>query len=560
MNKLSQPSRAVRQPQQIPIIDWSNTITKDMAFCYVLGTVGASVGYILNGSQLVPYNAYTTETVNSYGKAAQTNGYIQDTSQTGMTGTNYSLLAVGNCTSTTATQNAIDDDTGTTRCFQFRITTAKTELITFNTGNSPFFATSAALSASDLSKGFVMGATVAGNSIAAFQNGVKTSATATGTPRAPTGIFRIGAYKGSGSQNWFTGGLNLVVGWSRTLSDAEMRSLSENPWQIFKGTLKAVSPNNSTGPSTISTNGQSNAVATSNSAAVAIWKTQGQVSSPSISVNSNTKSIWNVQGQTDIPNVTVSAIANILYNTQGQSPVTGIVVNSNTNSICNVQALSNSVPSVSASASTIKLTLSESNNSTSSIIALTNSIWNIQAGSQASSSTNSQTLAFYTTNTYSEGISTVTGNTSASEYKNIIGSSEGTSSSSGSTINIFNSNASSQSNSFVEAEPRTVYLTNVDSHGYSNNTSITSALAVAYTSTELHPEDGQVYVQALSNTIYATSGHTNGSSSITGYSTSDSVLADGNILKLSFSKNPYSVKLNNTPYGIQHTVIKFNVR
>lgn len=222
------------QPQGLARVDWSNPITRGLAFAYV------HLGFNIQGfGPSIPSAAFGyTVTRTPRGLAAQTrdtNTTLYQTPQTNVTGANYSLLAVGSATSTSAVQAAIDDDNDTSspRCFQFRVNGGKTELITFDTGGGPYFATAPAMTAAQLASGFVMGAQVAGNNIAVFQNGQKTSGTASGTQRTPTGSFLIGQHKGTFGNGWATGGLALVAAWSRTLSDAEMRSLSDNPWQLF---------------------------------------------------------------------------------------------------------------------------------------------------------------------------------------------------------------------------------------------------------------------------------------------------------------------------------------
>lgn len=220
------------QPQGLARIDWSNPITRGLAFAHALNgrnVQGHGAPGVLSGT------AVATASPKGLGlQTASTTSTLYTASDTGITGSNYSLLAVGSATSTSAIQSAIDDDNGTTRCFQFRINSAKANLIAFDTGGATYSVSAGTMTAAQLSQGFVIGAQVAGNSLAVFQNGIKTSGTAVNTQRTPTGDFAIGQRKaGSATTGWATGGLSLVAGWTRTLSDAEMRSLAENPWQLF---------------------------------------------------------------------------------------------------------------------------------------------------------------------------------------------------------------------------------------------------------------------------------------------------------------------------------------
>jgi hypothetical protein len=153
---------------------------------------------------------------------------------------NYSLFAFGTATSTSVIQSALDMDNGTTRYFQFRLSSGKVDFIPFNTGGGATGqATSpVALSLAELSRGFTMGATAGPTRTACFQNGVVTVGGAVSNMVTPgIGVpLRVGArLNTAGAQQWSTGGLLLVIVWKRTLTDAEMQSLADNPWQLFQG-------------------------------------------------------------------------------------------------------------------------------------------------------------------------------------------------------------------------------------------------------------------------------------------------------------------------------------
>ena len=226
------------QPQAGPLeIDWGNPIARGLAYVGLAGSSG-----VVASTAGLPFTSSASSVVVPFGVGnyvvtpGGTNNSILQTGSTGITGTSYSLFAFGSLSSTSVVASAIDDDldTSSPRCFQFRVNAAKTELITFDTGGSPYFATSAALSQAQLIAGVAMGAVINGNSIAAFQNGVKTAGSASNTQRQPTGNFFIGQHKGVGGSGWTGGGLGLTLAWTRALSDAEMLSLSANPWQLFK--------------------------------------------------------------------------------------------------------------------------------------------------------------------------------------------------------------------------------------------------------------------------------------------------------------------------------------
>lgn len=232
------PARCTQQPTQAPQIDWSNPITQGLAFAYVHGA--AAMGFCVGGQNVANYVAASlvATPVGTGARSASLTSRAYTIPQHGLTSTNYSLFAVGTATSTTSTQSAIDADNSSPRYFQFRINAAKLEFIPFSTSvtvtGQPAFPI--AMTAAELARGFTMGATASPTRIAAFQNGQIATATPTNLI-APTQSLplSIGARSGgSGTLGWNTGGLSMVAGWSRTLSDAEMLSLAANPWQIFK--------------------------------------------------------------------------------------------------------------------------------------------------------------------------------------------------------------------------------------------------------------------------------------------------------------------------------------
>jgi len=83
----------------------------------------------------------------------------------------------------------------------------------------------------------VWAATVSGTSLTGYANGVLAgSSTATGTPN---GWSAVSNGQAGGDPTSPVDGI-LTLTWNRTLSDAEVKSLSENPWQIFEPTVEYV--------------------------------------------------------------------------------------------------------------------------------------------------------------------------------------------------------------------------------------------------------------------------------------------------------------------------------
>jgi hypothetical protein len=224
------------QPRGRVLIDWSNPITQGLTFAYVHGESGAN-GYGLAGVLNIPYSGATAkEMPTGFGaRSTSASSRAYQIGSHGLTTTNYSLFAVGNATSNAITQSAIDADNSSPRYFQFRLNGGKLEFIPFNTSagvtGQPVFAT--ALTATELARGFTMGATASPTRTAAFQNGQIATATPSNLIAPTAGFFLSIGARATGAQGWTTGGLSMVAGWSRTLSDAEMLSLGANPWQLF---------------------------------------------------------------------------------------------------------------------------------------------------------------------------------------------------------------------------------------------------------------------------------------------------------------------------------------
>lgn len=226
-----------QQPQQGVQIDWSNQIAQALAFAFVHGAL--AFGFCVNGQSNIPY-AGATPVATAAGIGAKSNSSTSRAYQIignhGLTTTNYSLFAVATA-SAGVTQNAIDMDNGGPRYFQFRLSGNKVDFIPFNTSaavtGQPVMPNS--LTTAELMCGVRMGATASATRTAAFQNGQIATATPTNLIAPTTALpVGIGARASGTAGGWTTGGLAMVLGWSRTLADAEMLSLCANPWQLWK--------------------------------------------------------------------------------------------------------------------------------------------------------------------------------------------------------------------------------------------------------------------------------------------------------------------------------------
>jgi putative salt-induced outer membrane protein YdiY len=232
-------TRRVRttQPAQVPQIDWSNPLTRGLAFAFTHSDL--AVGFAQGDVTSYPYTSggRVNTQAGTGGQCSSTALYTVPAAG-GITSSNYSLFAVATATSASVIQSALDMDNGggSYRYFQFRIANGKADFIPFNTSQAVTGQATApvALTVAELSRGFTIGATASPTRTAVFQNGVVTAATpsALSTP-SNTLPMCVGA-RPSNAQTWSTGGLSLVAAWNRTLTDAEMQSLADNPWQLFK--------------------------------------------------------------------------------------------------------------------------------------------------------------------------------------------------------------------------------------------------------------------------------------------------------------------------------------
>lgn len=232
--------KRARTTQPLPglaqLIDWSNPITRDLSLA--LSLADAMYGYSASAQTPFPYSS-GAQANTPQGTGGRTSGapLAQISSLGVVTSPNYSLFAFGTCTSVSVTQSALDMDNSSTRYFQFRVDLGKADFIPFNTGagNTGRATSPVAMTVAEMSRGFTIGATASPTRTVVYQNGTPTVGAAVASMIAPgTAIPLAVGSRTTGTQSWATGGLMLVAAWMRTLSDAEMASLADNPWQIFK--------------------------------------------------------------------------------------------------------------------------------------------------------------------------------------------------------------------------------------------------------------------------------------------------------------------------------------
>lgn len=229
-------------PAQAPQIAWDDPITAGIVALFIMGPDGA-MGWDESGRTFVPYltsgGTVTATPVNNLdGPAARvigTNYLISSVIQSSIKSGNYSLFAAG-AGSASGMYSALDDDDGTNRRFQFRINAGKCEVIPFNSGGNGSVASPTALTAAEAAAGFTMGASVSSTAVSAFLNKTRTT-TAFAGALTPNASIYVGSRK-TGVQTWSNGGLQMIVIWNRTLTEAEQFALADNRWRLIKPSMR----------------------------------------------------------------------------------------------------------------------------------------------------------------------------------------------------------------------------------------------------------------------------------------------------------------------------------
>ena len=230
-----------RQPQYLAPVDWGNPITRGLAFVQLGAAVFPvskwTVGSLQSGAVVTSSPAGV-----GFGNTSSPNP-IRTFDPVLSSSAVFSAFAVASTDpSAAATQAIFDSDGGLgSRFFQFRMNSNTLECIRFNTGGTPFFATTPAIGNEIWLSGLRAGIVCNNAEFSVFANGTKTAGTSiTGTPTADDSVaWWLGNYRGAGGNPW-RGSLPLVAIWDRVLSDAEFASLNANPWQIFQAPRRAL--------------------------------------------------------------------------------------------------------------------------------------------------------------------------------------------------------------------------------------------------------------------------------------------------------------------------------
>lgn len=236
MSLIARP-RWTRQPQGPVQIDWSNPLTRGLQslwrFDQLLDVRTNKRFAITETTGMTPSSPSlcgkgvkrTTVTTNL--------GYID--LNAALT-SDFTLVAL-HVPSSLANPGELLDDDDFPRRLQFRAgSTGNTEFIFFNTAGSAFTASSSGIQVNSVC---ISAATKLGSTITAYTDGVPgTPVTVTGTPQSGTTTVR--AFVGRNGGDNYQGTQVFSAWFNRALSDGEIKSISANPWQIFKPVTRTI--------------------------------------------------------------------------------------------------------------------------------------------------------------------------------------------------------------------------------------------------------------------------------------------------------------------------------
>jgi hypothetical protein len=220
-----------RQPQSSSKINWSNPLTKRLVFAYNAANpfyevITRALGVDTVGPQTIG--------VGLHGRYVQTVSTYKRKFTGFTTGQQYTVLTV---TTNPNGGNPIDSDDNSHRVFQFNFENFDPVAIVFDTAETVYRPKYNGNIAPLTTKIGVMALTVDANKLASvYINGLlgATQVTITGTPAAiqVADSVTINNITRSSDQP-FTGQNYASFIWDRCLTQAEIISVSNNPWQLF---------------------------------------------------------------------------------------------------------------------------------------------------------------------------------------------------------------------------------------------------------------------------------------------------------------------------------------
>jgi hypothetical protein len=217
---------ASRQPQQTPQVDWTNPLTKGLQFWQTGPQDGVFTN--TNGATTVATQAGLakryTHSLNQYLSAPS--GALQ--------GTPFTLFALTQLVQIGLDQ-AVMSIGASTNDRHLLYVTASNAVALFSgssTGNAQALGGAVGVNTTFTLAGRSSGS----NNREVWLNGGKVATDTTNVAPAALNRIALGAYWVSGAPNAsfaLDGAIVLALAWNRALSDAELKSVSENPWQLF---------------------------------------------------------------------------------------------------------------------------------------------------------------------------------------------------------------------------------------------------------------------------------------------------------------------------------------
>lgn len=236
------PRKVIAQPQGHFRVNWANPITAGLEVAVLhnqsnIGVINFANPFLSFTTSNSGSNFVKTARANPVGLGnsfADNNFSFNSSNPVGLRNPSPSGFSVGSVVLATASNNTYTifaQDRGSSRIFQFRANASnQLELITF-TGGTPQF--SVASWPSRLTGGTVAAA-ASGTSSTLAVDGVltKTSITSINNLSNTSEVLDIAKFGSTPAAPW-VGSISLSALWSRRLSDNELSSWTNNPWQIF---------------------------------------------------------------------------------------------------------------------------------------------------------------------------------------------------------------------------------------------------------------------------------------------------------------------------------------
>jgi len=548
-------ARIRKQPQGIAAIDWTNPITRGLAFAFVHGA--SATGFCVNGDRSTYYRNASQVSL-PFGTGAKLNSSSFSAynigGANGINTTTYSLFAVAATTpaATGATYNVIDLDNGSPRYFQFRLDSGKVNFIPFDTSAATTgVCTSSAFTAAELAGGFTMGATASPTRTACFKNGVLGQAATPTNLIAPTYAIpiSIGARASSTAGWWLGGGIGMVAAWARTLSDAEMASLHANPWQLFidfEDDYIEVDYATATagGPTITSASGSSVGVANLTAVARAIANAVGSSTGTS-ALASSTISLFYADGSTS-GSSTNAANGVSVYLTSGASTSTA-TVSGNAYSIWSVQA--NTVGSAGGTGSGVSLfPVAGGTAGTSSVSgsgsALTPASGSASGTAVGTSSAAAIASAFY--NAIASAVGSASASGSGASTNSAVANASGSASGSGSSVARAATSGTTSGTSAANGGGVILACASGAATGLANVGGLSVAI---YGAEGISVSAAQV--QAIAASVASAFANAEGRSTVSGITEGGlHYTASGDKFSITLTLSPYKLKLNDSPFKL----------